>query len=58
MTVRIRIVVLEDNVEVDEANIAYYDGQPYRVELATPDGTDLRLPMDGYREAGREDGTA
>jgi hypothetical protein len=55
-TIRIRIVVFENDMAIDEANINYYEGQPYRVDLVTPDGTDLRLPMDGFYNAGVDAG--
>jgi hypothetical protein len=42
--VRVRVVVLEDNVEVGHLNIAYYEGQEYIVQIVTPDGVDASLP--------------
>ena len=51
-TVNILVTVSENGIEVDEANITYFEGQPYRVELVTPDGTDLLLPMGGFYNAG------
>lgn len=38
--VRVEVEVFEDGERVGHIDIAYFPGQPYRVELVTPDGKD------------------
>lgn len=40
---RVEIEVLENGEKVGYIDIGYFVGQPYRVELATPDGIDARV---------------
>lgn len=38
--VRVRVVTYEDDHEVANFDIGYYEGQSYAVEVVTPDGKD------------------
>ncbi len=51
-TVKVKVVVYEDNRPVAEQSITYYREQDYEVKVDTPDGTDLRLA----RKAGAANG--
>lgn len=37
---RVRVVVYEDGEEVKTLSVSYFAGQPYTVNIDTPDGVD------------------
>lgn len=39
-TVKVRVVVIEDDQVVAESKLTYYSGQDYVVQIVTPDGID------------------
>lgn len=48
---RIRVVVYEEDHQVDEISVGYYYGQTYRVEIVSPDGVDAKtreLEVDAF----------
>lgn len=45
---KIKVIVLEDDLEVAVFEIGYFEGQPYSVQIVTPDGVDRNVD----REAG------
>ena len=51
-TVRVRVVVEENALPVAETTITYYEGQDYTVQVVTPDGVDIAVPLTAGREAG------
>lgn len=42
-TVRVKVVVLEDDVEVGQIEVTYFETQPYEVLIDSPDGVDARV---------------
>lgn len=41
--VRVKVVVYEDDVEVAQTGVGYYEGQLYVVKIDTPDGVDAQI---------------
>lgn len=42
-TTAVKVIVLEDDVEVGVLEVVYYDEQPYMIKIDTPDGVDRLL---------------
>lgn len=53
-TVKVKVVVSEDGVEVGFTEVTYYRQQPYTVKIDTPDGVDAKVE----RTAGSDDAKA
>lgn len=50
-TTTVRIVIYENEKQVDELAVKYYHGQTYSVRLVTPDGLDAESNRTTAQEA-------